>query len=249
MYLIEDVTDTPLPGLGLKLRFAAVDLAPNEQLETGFSVLDRERHIMRMDKLYQDKEILTAIQNLGPPSGTVVVIDMPKNLSIQGRWLQEEIKMHALRTRRAGGEEVRRFEERGFKLYEALEKMGVLVLMYFNYWARVNYDMLIPFRSRSPQGCRALQLAIEHCLGIKNLPSNLAPSSVLDSLVGAYSSWSLYTGEPGQDYEVYLDEARHRILIPKERPHLRVKPRRPKRSRRRISFSASNSSASEAKPE
>ncbi len=233
MMLKEDVTHEKFAELGLKLKFAAVDLAPNEQLETGFSVLDRERNLIRMDKLYRDDEIIGIIENLGPTNGTVVVIDMPKSLSIQGRWRQEEIKMHPLRLERPSGEVVSRYEERGFRLYEKLNSRGITTVMYFNYWARLNYDMLIPFRSRSPQGCRALQSAIEHQLGIKQMPTNLAPSSVLESMVGAYASWALWAGTPGRDYELYLDSKQHRILLPKGRPHLHEAPKRIRRWSRR----------------
>lgn len=231
MELKEEITHQHFPDLGLKLKFAAVDLAPNEQLETGFSVVDRSRHLVRMDKLYKDDEILSAIENLGPLNGTVVVIDMPKSLSIPGRWRQEEIKMHPLRLKRASGQTTERFELRGRRLYDHLESRGVMVFLYFNYWTRVNYDLLIPFRSRSPQGCRALQSAIEHQLDIKHLPSNLAPSSVLESMVGAYASWSLWAGTPGEDYQLYLDEQGYRYMIPLDRPHLTESPKKPRRRR------------------
>lgn len=230
--LKEPVTHQFSGDLGLKHRFAAVDLAPNEQLETGFSALDRERTLIRMDKLYKDEDIVSAIENLGPASGTIAVIDMPKSLSVSGRWRQEEIKMHPLRLTRPSGEVVFRYEQRGLRMYETLKAQGILPFLYFNYWTRVNYDMLLPFRSRSPQGCRALQTALEHQLGITNLPGNLAPSSVLESMVGAYASWSIWRGEPGVDYEIYKDEAGHHILIPIGRPHLRAQPPRPRRSRR-----------------
>lgn len=222
-YLKEEITHEPLPDLGLKLYFASVDLAPNDQLETGLSTLNRERVLVRMDKLYRDEDILQAIESLGPLRNTIVCIDMPKSLSIPGRWRQEEVKMHPLRLKRQNGDVISRFDKRGYKLADALEQRGALVLMYFHYWARVNYDMLVPFRSRSPHGCRALQAAIEHQLGITNLPSNLAASSVLESMVGAYVSWSVWAGEAGRDYEVYKDESGHKILLPKGRPHLRPK--------------------------
>lgn len=233
MVLKEDITDRFTIETGLKHRFAAVDLAPNEQLETGFSALDRERTLVRMDKLYRNDDILAAIDSLGPSNGTVVAIDMPKSLSIPGRWRQEEIKMHPLRLTRVTGETTSRYESRGLKLYEALEKRGVVPLLYFNYWTRINYDMLLYFRSRSSQGCRALQNAIEYQLGLKNLPTNLAPSSVLESMVGAYAAWSLWAGQPHVDYEIHQDEAGHRILLPKARPHLTAAPPKPRRRLRR----------------
>ncbi len=233
MYLKENITATVLPDLGLKLRFAAIDLAPNEQLETGFATVDRERNLVRMDKIYSDKEILSVVENLGPASGTIVVIDMPKSLSIPGKIVQEEVKMHPLRLKRASGKMLDRYEARGYKLYDTIDKMGIMVLLYFNYWTRVNYDMLLPYRSRSPQGCRALQTALDYQLGVKNLPTNLAPSSVLEAIVGAYASWSIWAGTPDEDYEIYQDDEGHRLLIAKNRPHLRQPKQRTFRRRRR----------------
>lgn len=245
MHLKEDISDQVLPYLGLKLRFVGVDLAPNEQLETGFGSIDRERNIVRMDKLYNDCEIISAIENLGPLNGTIVVIDMPKSLSIAGRLAQESVKMHAFQLTRPSGEKTLRFEQRGIKLCKTLQEKGILSVMYFNYWSRVNYDMLIPFRSRSPQGCRALQTAIEYQLGLKNLPTNLAPSSVLESLIGAYAGWSLWSGQPAKDYKIYKDDLDNMIMIPIGRPHLRQKPivKKPYRIRK-LSFSNSSSNHS-----
>jgi predicted nuclease with RNAse H fold len=238
MVLKEEITDQFSLEFGLKHRFAAVDLAPNEQLESGFSVIDRERNLVRMDKLYRNEDIISAIEGLGPNNGTIVVIDMPKNLSIPGKWRQEQIKMRPLQSSHPNprGETFSRFETRGVKLYDELEAKGITVFLYFNYWTRVNYDMLLPFRSRSPQGCRALQHALEHQLGIHHLPTNLAPSSVLESMVGAYAGWSIWSGQPGVDYQIYHDEAKHLILLPLKRPH-QQKPATRKLYRRHRRFS------------
>ena len=101
MFTLEDnINDIPLEGLGLKQRFASIDLAPNAQLETGVSALDRNRALVRMDKLYMDQDLVRWVEALGPTSGTIVTIDMPKSLSIPNRWCQEEIKMHAHRLHR-----------------------------------------------------------------------------------------------------------------------------------------------------
>jgi len=228
MDLQEIITSDVLPLLGTKFRFAAVDLAPNDQLESGFSVIDRDRNIIRMEKLYKNEDIIAAILNLGPPGGTIVVVDMPKSLSIQGRWRQEEVKMHALRLEREG-RKISRYEGRGPRLYQALQAKGLMTFLYFNYWARLNYEMLLPYRSRSPQGCRALQIAIEHRLGLKNMPGNLAPSSVLESLIGTYVAWSLWAGKPDRDYDIYKYQNDYRVIIPRQKPHVGMPIRRARR--------------------
>jgi hypothetical protein len=233
MQMTNDITHQPLPGLGLKLQFVGIDLAPNAQLETGLTVIDRNRQMVRMDKLYRDDEIIQTVSCLGPATGILVVMDMPKNLSFPGRWRQEEVKMHPLRLQRLSGERGNRYDDRGHRLYQILTEQGVSVLMYVNYWARVNYQMLLPFRSRSSQGCRALQVAIEHQLGIQGLPVNLMPSSVLESMVGAYASWALWAGKPGIDYSLYQNTEPYTFLVPKGRPHLR-QPLEPRWSKHRL---------------
>lgn len=219
---------------GQWFRFASVDLAPNDQLESGFSALDRDRQLVRVDKLYKDKEIIDAVLHLGPAKGTVLLIDNPKSLSIPNRWQQEQIKMHPFRLYRDEGRpKADRFEQRGRNLYEALAKHGVMTFLYFNYWARMKYDLLLPFRSRSPLGCRTLQAGIEDRLGLKLMPTNLAPSSVLESMVGAYAAWSVWAGVLEKDFDYALDEAGYRYMLPKSRPMVKPTPRR-RRSRRRF---------------
>lgn len=230
----KDITQTPLAELALKHVFAAVDLAPNDQLETGISALDRKRNLLRMDKRYSDSEIISSIESLGPPSGTLVIIDMPKSLSVPGRWRQEEIKMHPLRLKSSDGSNLNRFDQRGLHLYDVFLSKGMTPLLYFNYWARLNYDLLVPYRSRSPEGCRALQSGIENQLDLKNMPTQLAPSSVLESMVGAYVGWAAWKGEAGKDFELKEDTEGRRYIIPQGRPHVDETHTRVRKYRRRF---------------
>lgn len=229
-----NITHQERPGSGLKYRFAGIDLAPNVQLESGFSVVDRERTLIRMEKLYTDAEMIQHVMDLGPASGTIVVIDMPKSLSVQGRWRQEEIKMHPLRLNQADGSAVDRYEQRGRRMLMALQEKGVEAYLYYNYLTRLSYDLLLPYRSRSPQGCRALQTALSEVLGVKNMPTNLAPSSVLESIVGSYASWTMWAGQAGKDYELYEDGQGFPFFVSKRRPQVKkARIRTPFRLRRR----------------
>ncbi|MCA9788166.1 MAG: hypothetical protein KC462_00255 [Cyanobacteria bacterium HKST-UBA05] len=218
-------------------RFASVDLAPNDALETGFSAVDRDRTMVRVDKVYTDEQIVNVVLNMGPPPATLVLIDMPKSLSIPNRWQQEQVKMHPFRltghfdksTRLdEDTQDVDRFERRGRRLYDAMLATGCKPLLYFNYWTRMNYDLLLPFRSRSPMGCRTLQAGIEDRLQLKQMPTNLSPSSVLESMVGAYAAWSVWGGKAGEDFEVAVDSENYEYLIALDRPHVKsdAKPRR-----------------------
>lgn len=212
------LTCEDLPHLGTKWQFVGIDLAPNEGLETGVAVLDRDRTLVRMDKIYTDEDILHFLASLGPAENLIVALDVPKSLSISGRWRQEEIKMHPLRLYRKETDELtNRYAQRATDLYEAISKTGVLLFLYFNHTAKNRYEIMIPYRTRTPQGCRALQSLIKTRLKITNMPTNLAPSSVLDAMIGSYAAWTIFRGKLHQHFELFADAEDHRYLEPVKR--------------------------------
>jgi hypothetical protein len=212
--MIMDKEHPILKNRGVLTTFASIDLAPNDQLETGVSAINRDKQVIRMDKLYRDNDIIRFIESLGPLQSTLVVMDMPKNLSLSGRFLQEEVKMHPLRLHRSDGTIIERYEKRAARLYQALEAKGIKVLLYHHFATRLQYKMIIPHKSRSSQGCRALQTALEYQLELKKLPNNLAASSILESLVGAYSAWAVWAGQVNRHYTIEANAEDHFLLTP-----------------------------------
>ncbi|MBK8189298.1 MAG: hypothetical protein IPK79_02500 [Vampirovibrionales bacterium] len=191
------------PDMGDKWLFAGVDLAPNEGLETGVAVVDRARGLVRLDKVNTNTQILCILESLGPSRNVVVSLDMPKSLSIQGEWRQEEIRMFPLRLYRPhSGEFTDRWGARAWALYDELVRRGFTVMLYFNYQAKNRLELFIPFRTRTPRGCRALQGMIKERLNIAEIPGNLSPISVLDAMIGAYLSWLTYVGTPQEHFVI-----------------------------------------------
>ncbi len=218
VYLHEELAPEDRPGLGDKWVFVGIDLAPNDMLETGVVAVDRDKQMLRMDKVNTDGQVHQFVESLGPLRSTVVALDVPKSLSIPGRWRQEEVKMFPLRLERAAtGEFTDRCSERAWNLYQSLRSKDCLVFLYFNHLAKTRYDLFIPFRTRTPRGCRALQAVIKNQLDLGNMPGNLAPSSVLDAMVGAYTAWTLYRGNYGEDYRLHWDINRRLMLEPLRR--------------------------------
>ncbi len=215
------------PGANLrnKWMFVGVDMAPIDNLETGIAVLDRTRHILRMDKLNREEELLLFLDNLAPPQNIVVCLDIPKSLSIPSKWRQQQIKMHPLRLLEAGPHipepvPTDRYAQRAKDFYDAVNAKGILIFSYFAAHARLRYDLSVPYRTRSPQGCRALQAMMKQRLGIRDVPSNLAPSSVLDAMVGAYTSWLVCNGKENQNFKLFKDDERRLYVDPLKRARL-----------------------------
>ncbi len=228
LYLKQEISTKQLPSLSDKWLFVGLDMAPVDTLETGVAVIDRNKRLLRMEKLNDDEQIFTFIKNLGPKSSLIIALDVPKSLSIPGKWRQLEVKMHPLRLdRQDGSEPLDRYAPRAREFYDRLKAEGLLVFNYFTYHAKLRYDMTTPFRNRSPQGCRALQALIKERLALQEMPSNLAPSSVLDAMIGSYVAWSLYAGQDQEHFQLFLDEADRLYLDP-----LKLLEKKPARRRR-----------------
>lgn len=232
IYLKHEISIKDLPeltgsaqraSLGNKCLFVGIDMAPIDSLETGIAVLDRERRIMRMDKLSENDDILLFLDNLAPPENMIVVLDIPKSLSIPSKWRQQQIKMHPLHLRSSipnATQEVvptERFAQRAKAFYEAVDERGILMLNFFTAHAKLRYDLNMPFRHRSSQGCRTLQAALKQQLHIQDVPSNLMPSSVLDAMIGAYTAWMIYKGQEEQHFQLYRDDERRLYVDPLKR--------------------------------
>lgn len=240
IYLKHEITIKDLPdltgstaraSLGNKWLFVGIDMAPIDSLETGIAVLDRNRHILRMDKMSENEDLLLFLDNLGPPENLIVALDIPKSLSIPSKWRQQQVKMHPLRLRETiqnGTQELvptDRFAQRAKEFYEAVDERGILMVNFFTAHAKLRYDLNIPFRHRSPQGCRAMQAAMKQKLGIREVPTNLMPSSVLDALIGAYTAWMMYRGREGEQFKLYRDDEKRLYIDPLKRLTRPVKSR------------------------
>lgn len=218
-------------NLGCKWYFVGIDMAPIDSLETGVAVLDRQRRLVRMDKLNDDANLLLFLDNLGPADNLVVSLDIPKSLNIASKWRQQQVKMHPLQLDGQALEvPTDRFAQRAKDFYDAVTQRGILITSFFTPHAKLRYELNTPYRSRSPQGCRALQALLKQRLHVQDVPSNLAPSSVLDAMVGAYSSWLLVHGVEQQHFRLYRDDERRLYFDPLQR--LIVKRTRARHTRR-----------------
>jgi hypothetical protein len=183
--------------------FIGIDLAPNEQLETGIAVMDRNKGILRLDKFYKDTELTGILAHLNAPQNTMVLIDLPRNLQVPSKFRQEELKMHASRMTNLGSTHNERFAKRARNLFNTLYSQGYLPYLTLLNWTKLNYNIFIPFRARSSQGGKALQTALTYQLGISGFPNQQVSNSTLEAILAAYTGWSLW--KDSSHVECYLD--------------------------------------------
>jgi hypothetical protein len=209
--------EIPQANMAQRWIFVGIDLAPNASLESGIAILDRDLTLLRMDKLYNDEAILDVLTQLGAAHTLVVSLDMPKNLAITGRFRQEEIKYNAMRLDNPEYDRpvVDRFSDRAYLLYKKISDLGILPFLTYTPNTKASFKFFFPYKSRSPQGCRALQGLIQEELKVKNVPTNLAPSSVLEALLAAYSAWSTFGGTLNKEFEIKQNHHGLNVLVSK----------------------------------
>ena len=113
-----------------------------------------------------------------------------------------------------------RFAQRAKDFYDDVRKRNIFIVSFFAAHAKMRYDMNIPYRHRSPQGCRALQAMMKQKLNLQDVPTNLAPSSVLDAMIGAYTAWMLCKGKEGEHFKLFQDDEQRLYLDPLKRTRL-----------------------------
>jgi hypothetical protein len=86
--------------MGNKLVFIGLDLAPSDTMDSGLVALDRTRQLLRTEKLAKDTDIIRTLDSVAGASNIVLVVDVPKSLSIPGKYRREEVQMHPLRLMR-----------------------------------------------------------------------------------------------------------------------------------------------------
>lgn len=234
VYLHQELGKEKLSQLGNTCWYVGIDLAPNDGLETGLTVLDKKKQVMRMDKINTNGQILTMIESLGAPENCIIVLDVPKSLSIPSKWRQLEVKYFPLRLENDHDiEPTDRFSPRAWEVYKLLSEQGYHAFLSFNHLAKQRYGLTIPFKTRSPQGCKALQAIIDHQLKLVNMPTNLAPSSVLEASISAYIAWTIYSGTYGQHFKLFTDRYERLMVEPLETIKEAPKYRRRRRFYRR----------------
>ena len=108
---------------------------------------------------------------------------------------------------------VDRFSDRAQFLYKKTKAMGMLSFLTYTPNTKASFKFFFPYKSRSPQGCRALQGLIQEELNIKNMPTNLAPSSVLEALLASYSAWCTFAGTLNKEFQIKENHQGLNVLV------------------------------------
>lgn len=230
----KSIIKEPTPLIN-KQFFIGIALGENPTTETGVAILNRNLDLIRVDKLFTNKEILFFINNFCGTLDSTVCLSLastPHHLS--SKWRQDEKSIHAFSLFESSEELLwtDRFSDRGNDIYNSLNSTGISTYRYNIHLAKVRLNLIPPFKKRSQPGCKYLQTVIKDQLSVNNLPNNLIPIASLEAIIGAYTGWKMTTDKEDVGY-TFIDTFKdQKVVIPlkinlrtKEEPKPKPKPK------------------------
>ncbi|MDD3594120.1 MAG: hypothetical protein PHX18_05785 [Candidatus Gastranaerophilales bacterium] len=183
--------------------FIGISIGKGASDDSGIAVIDSKDELIRIDKAYSIDELKLIIDNLSGKSNSIICIDMPEYYEmLNGKWRIESkhYKCFNLEPDDNLSDWKYRYSDRGTGLYKDLLDKNYRVYRYDSDYTKTILNIHSYMKDRSPAGCKFLQLNIKEKLGIKNLPSNMMPISVLDAILGAYTAKIIASGTKDEDY-------------------------------------------------
>ena len=203
--------------------FIGIALGDNTTVETGIAILNRNLELIRVDKLFTNKEIINYLNNFPGTVDSIICMSLAANtLQPNSKWRQNDKNIHPFSLHSAA-EDLQwtdRFTERGKDLYSAFNESGVQAFRYHIHLSKVRLNLIPPFKNRSQPGCKYLQTVIKDALSIDNLPNNLIPIASLDAIIGAYTGWKMATDEEDIGYSFIEPFKEQAVVVP-----LKINPR------------------------
>jgi len=186
--------------------FIGISMSNSASIDTGIAVINRDLELIRVDKAYHLNDIQLYLDNLGYKSSSIICMDLPRNPNTpNGKWRIESKYNKPLNVNckyKCDPSWTARFGDRGSELCNHLKEAGYDVYRYNCYFTKNALNIIPPYKSRSPQACKYLQMVIQDQLKISGLPSNMIPLSGLDAIIGAYNALMVFLGKENYNYKI-----------------------------------------------
>lgn len=173
-----------------KLYFVGISLGSNSTNETGVAIIDRNLKIITLDKLFSMEDVRFFFKRLVGKQNSIINIAMPENpLMLNAKWKLISREYQLVQSSELIDKDsdwIQRYSHRGCDVFLELKKTGVDIFRYDIHELKSSFGLSGIYKDRSPVDCKALQSALKHRFGFKDLPSNMLPVSQLEAILGAY---------------------------------------------------------------
>lgn len=173
-----------------KLFFVGISLGSCSTNETGVAILDQNQNIITLDKLFSMEDVRFFLKRFVGKQNAIINIALPENpqmLNAKWKLIAREYQLvQSSSLINQDSDWIKRYSHRGCDVFSELKSNGIDVFRYDIHELKSSLSLSGVYKDRSPVDCKALQSALKHKFGFKELPANMLPVSQLEAILGAY---------------------------------------------------------------
>ena len=179
--------------------YIGMSLSPASTIETGVAVMDENKTLILVDKLFSMSDVQFFFDNYSSLKQSNVCISLPwDNTLMTGKW-RILSKPYQLVTTHKGflnlEDWLDRYSFRGCDCINRMIASGVDVKRFDLYMSRLKLNLYSNFKQRSPADCKFLQNILKNEFGFEDIPNNMMPVGNLEAIVGAIIARAYSQGE------------------------------------------------------
>lgn len=172
--------------------YVGMSLSPSSTIETGLVVMDEDKNLILVDKLFSMNDVQHFFDNFSSLKNSKICISLPwDNTLMTGKW-RILSKPYQLVTTHGGflnnEDWLQRFSSRGCDYINKLIASGADIKRFDIYLSRLKLNLYSNFKQRSPADCKFLQNILKVEYGLSEIPANMMPAGALEAIVGAFVS-------------------------------------------------------------
>ncbi|MDD3151104.1 MAG: hypothetical protein PHV68_09790 [Candidatus Gastranaerophilales bacterium] len=176
----------------VKHYFAGITLGASTLAETGVVVIDSDLNLIKIDKIYEVKDLDSYIETNLSTQDSIICVNIPKSdAPIQSKWRYEIKKITSLKDHK-NHDWTERATTRGSDICSKFKEKGYDLFRYCVNTEKIKLNINSPYKDRSPQSVKYMQMTLENSLGVKGFTNNLLPLSAIDSIIGAYLAKQIF---------------------------------------------------------
>ena len=169
--------------------------------------MDRNLNVIRLDKLYTMDDVRYFINNFTGKQEAIFTVSIPENPTmLNAKWKLISREYQLIQSSELIDVEkldwTHRFSTRGSEFFKECKHAGIDIYRYEIGELKSSFGLSGMYKDRSPIDCKAFQSALKYKFKIYDLPTNMIPASQLESILGAYLGYIMYSSDEQYEYKI-----------------------------------------------
>ena len=188
-----------------KIAFIGISLGGQSTTESAVAILDRDLHVITLDKLFSMTDVKYFIDNYAGKKDVVILVSIPENeimLSSKWKYNSRTYDLVNFDKQMMNREDwTNRFSARGSDYFKELNNQGIDIYRFDIENMKQIFGNCFAYRERSPIDCKALQDTLRIKYQMHELPVNMLPVAQLEAILGAILAQMICTDNKEFEYK------------------------------------------------